>query len=400
MNRQPFVFAIIFALLVTACGRQQTSEQASGPGPLFPAPLGSAWGFIDNRGKIAIAPRFEGALPFSEGLAAVKREGRWGYIYRNGSEVIPIRYKAAQSFRNGVAIVDTGLPDHPIGLIDTSGSWVTPPLFRSLSAADGPDGLLLGQKEPAQGSGFYDRSGNLVLGPYFLAFPFAQGRARVKTGVRAGSDDWLIDASGNLLPKKPVVLDAIRFSEGLIAIRRDRKLGYMNLDGNIAVAPQYDQGGAFAEGLAPVQSEGHWMFIDKTGAVAAEFPGGIAFAEPLSDGLSLVSADRDQPERKFGYVDRDGHWAIKPAWDDAEPFHDGLAYVGIWKGEKTAYIDHKGKIIWEGPNAQPWALYANGNQAETFFYGAVKNSHMAGAAAASPGSFVTPRPSSVRRRTL
>jgi len=351
-HRCPVAFAVVFALLVTGCGRQQTSEQTSGTSPLFPAPLGTSWGFIDNRGKTLIAPRFEAALPFSEDLAAVKREGRWGYIDRNGSEVIPIRYRAAQSFRNGVAIVDTGLPDHLVGRIDTSGAWVTPPLFRSLSAADTPDGLLLGQKEPAEGLGFYDRSGNLVLGPYFLAFPFSQGHARVKTGVRSGSDDWLIDTSGTLLTKKPLVLDGIRFSEGLIAIRQDRKLGYMDLDGNIAVEPRYDQGGEFAEGLAAVQLQGHWMFIDKTGAVTAEFPAGIAFAEPLSDGLSLVSADRDQPGRKFGYVDRNGHWAIKPAWDDAEPFHEGLAYVGLWKGEKTAYIDHKGRSIWEGQNAR------------------------------------------------
>jgi hypothetical protein len=346
-RRRPVAFAVIFALLGTGCSRQP-----SGTSPLFPAPLGSAWGFIDNSGKFIIAARFEAALSYSEGLAAVKREGRWGYIDRNGSEVIPIRYRTVQSFRNGVAVVDTGLPDHPVGLIDTNGSWVTPPLFRSLSAGDGPDSLLLGQKEPAGGSGFYDRSGNLVLGPYFLAFPFAEGRARVQVAVRARSDDRLIDASGNLLPKKPLVLDGIRFSEGLIGIRQDRKLGYMDLDGNIAIEPRYDQGGEFEEGLAAVQLEGHWMFIDKSGAVIAEFPGGIAFAEPISDGLSLVSADRDQPGRKFGYVDRKGQWAVKPVWDDAEPFHEGLAYVGFWKGGKAAYIDHKGRIIWEGRSAQ------------------------------------------------
>jgi hypothetical protein len=84
-----------------------------------------------------------------------------------------------------------------------------------------------------------------------------------------------------------------------------------------------------------------------------EFPAGTAFAEPLSDGLSLVSADRDQSGRKFGYVDRNGHWAIKPIWDDAQPFHEGLAYVGMWKDEKAAYIDHKGRSIWEGRNARP-----------------------------------------------
>jgi len=172
-RRRAVAFAVILALLGTGCGRQ-----TSGTSPLFPAPQGNTWGFIDNRGKTVIAPRFEAALPYSEGLAAVKREGRWGYIDRNGSEVIPVRYRTVQSFRNAVAVVDTGLPDHPVGLIDTTGSWVTQPLFRSLSAADGPDGLLLGQKEPAEGFGFYNRSGSLVLGPYFLAFPFAQGSAR------------------------------------------------------------------------------------------------------------------------------------------------------------------------------------------------------------------------------
>ena len=352
-RRRPVAFAVILALLVAACGRQQTSEQASGSSPLFPAPLGTAWGFINNRGKTVIPPRFEAAQPYSEDLAAVKREGRWGYVDRKGSEVIPIRYRTAQSFRNGVAIVDTGLPDHPVGLIDTAGSWVMQPLFRSLSVADGPGGLLLGQKEPAEGFGFYDRSGNLVLGPYFLAFPFAEGRARVKTGVRIGSDDWLIDTSGTLLPKKPLVLDGIRFSEGLIAVRRDRKLGYMDLEGNVAIQPRYDQGGEFAEGLAAVQLEGHWMFVDKSGAATSEFPAGVAFAEPLSDGLSLVSADRDQPGRKFGYVDQKGQWAIKPIWDDAEPFHEGLAYVDNWKDGKAAYIDHKGRTIWEGRNPSP-----------------------------------------------
>src|SRR5256885_2208062 len=74
------IFAVIFALLGTACG-----HDTPGAGPLFPAPDGSGWGFIDSRGKNAIAPRFESVLPFSEGLAAVKREGRWGYIDRKGN---------------------------------------------------------------------------------------------------------------------------------------------------------------------------------------------------------------------------------------------------------------------------------------------------------------------------
>src|SRR5437762_5550765 len=86
-GRRPARFVVILSLLVTACGRQQTSEQTSGMNPLLPAPLGTAWGFIDNRGKIIIPPRFEAAQPYSEGLAAVKREGRWGYIDRKSTRL-------------------------------------------------------------------------------------------------------------------------------------------------------------------------------------------------------------------------------------------------------------------------------------------------------------------------
>ena len=333
----------VLATLEVGCGRS-TSNQADDTRPLFPAPIGAYWGFIDNRGKVVIAPRFEAVQPFSEGLAAVKHEGRWGYINRSGSEVIPFRYRTAESFRGGVAIVDTGVVEHPVGVIDASGSWVTQPMFRSLSAADGPGGLLFGQKEPGEGPCFYDRNGNLVLGPYLLGFPFVEGRARVKLK----NEEGIIDSSGNFLTKQPVAIDGVRFSEGLIAIRRDHKLGYMDLDGNIVIEPRYDQGGEFAEGLAPVQLDGRWMLIDKTGAVTAPLPPEVVFAEPVSDGLSLVTANVDPPNRNFGYVGKNGKWAIKPVWNDANPFHDGLAYVGIWRGGMVAYIDQNGKHIWEG----------------------------------------------------
>ena len=336
----------ILVLLCSGCGHStsESLQRDDSSRPLFPVAIGGTMGFIDDLGKLVIPSHYEAALPFSEGLAAAKHEGRWEYINRSGAEAIPYRYRTAESFHGGVAIVNTGLPDHPVGVIDPNGAWVTQPIFRSLAAADGPNGLLLGQKEPGGGPSFYDRAGNLVLGPYLLAFPFSQGRARVKDG----RNEWVIDPAGNFISKQPVVLDGIGFSEGLIAVRRDGKLGYMDPYGNIAIEPRYDQGGAFSEGLAPVQLDGNWVFIDKSGATVAKLPGEVVFAEPLSEGFSLVTAVVARPEKKFGYVDKKGQWAVKPTWDDAQPFHDGLAYVGIWKNQVAAYIDHKGKHIWEG----------------------------------------------------
>ena len=335
----------MLATLANGCGHR--TNEADGTRPLFPAPMTAGWGFIDDRGKTVLAARYEAVLPFSEGLSGAKREGRWGFINRGGVEVIPFIYRRVESFHGGVAIVDTGLAEHPVGVIDSSGSWITQPMFRSLTTADGPGGLLFGEKQPGDGPSFCDRNGNVVLGPYSLAFPFSQDRARVKS--RDG--EWIIDSSGNFIAKQPVGLEGIRFSEGLIAIRRDRKLGYMDLDGNIVIEPRFDQGGEFSEGLAAVQLDGRWMFIDKSGATATQLPRDVIFAEPLSDGLSLASSSA-QPDRKFGYVDKNGQWAVKPEWDDANPFHDGLAYVGIWRNGIVAYVDHKGKRVWQGRGSQ------------------------------------------------
>ena len=42
------------------------------------------WGYIDQQGEVAIAPQFDYAADFSEGLAAVQQDGRYGYIDTDG----------------------------------------------------------------------------------------------------------------------------------------------------------------------------------------------------------------------------------------------------------------------------------------------------------------------------
>ena len=86
--------------------------------------VGGKFGFYDRRGKTIIAARFDFALPFSEGLAAVCAGcrktaadgeghygivgGRWGYINRRGRIIIPLQYEEAESFKNGKGRVMLG----------------------------------------------------------------------------------------------------------------------------------------------------------------------------------------------------------------------------------------------------------------------------------------------------
>ena len=52
-------------------------------------------GFINEKGKFVIPPKFENSSSFHEGLAAVEINGKLGFINRNGVIVIPTRFEAA-----------------------------------------------------------------------------------------------------------------------------------------------------------------------------------------------------------------------------------------------------------------------------------------------------------------
>jgi hypothetical protein len=42
--------------------------------------------------KVAIAPQFDFAHPFYEGMATVEVAGKWGYVDKEGRMVIPPKY--------------------------------------------------------------------------------------------------------------------------------------------------------------------------------------------------------------------------------------------------------------------------------------------------------------------
>lgn len=79
---------------------------------------------------ISAIQRYEKLGSFSEGLAAVMRDGKWGYINTKGDEVIPCQYTMSEAFHEGLAAVqkysEEGYIDTEWGYIDTEGKEVIP----------------------------------------------------------------------------------------------------------------------------------------------------------------------------------------------------------------------------------------------------------------------------------
>ena len=82
-----------------------------------------------------IAPKYEDAGTFNNGLAPVKQNGKWGYIDTEGKTVIPFQYDIAGLFSEGFALVgnevamdpyyqtDESLSAYELGFVDTKGNY-------------------------------------------------------------------------------------------------------------------------------------------------------------------------------------------------------------------------------------------------------------------------------------
>lgn len=66
------------------------------------------YGYTDENGHVAIAPRYQYAAAFCHGFARVMRDGLWGYIDTRGFEVIPPTYLYARDFDEAGAWVQAG----------------------------------------------------------------------------------------------------------------------------------------------------------------------------------------------------------------------------------------------------------------------------------------------------
>ena len=81
-------------------------------------------GYLDRDGLVAVEPAFDYAMPFSEGLAAVKIGNKWGYINLKGEMVIEPEYATAGKFDNGLAVVSRYSDNMRFGYINTKGELV------------------------------------------------------------------------------------------------------------------------------------------------------------------------------------------------------------------------------------------------------------------------------------
>src|SRR5689334_19110760 len=317
LNRFSGIVVCLFAFQL--CFAQPQSENQ-----LFLIEKDGKSGFIDRMGKVVIAPQFDRASGFSEGLALVTRNGKKVFIDTSGRTVFEAKFDIVDNFSEGLAAVNIGEKRIPnIGLISDPGKW-----------------------------GYIDKTGKLVVPLKFThAESFSEGLAAITDGDRG----TFIDHTGKIIFEVPLDV-TLGFHEGIAGVLYRGSLSYVDRTGK-KISPPLGYGPknySFSEGLVPVEIKGKTGFMDRSGklAIVPQFED----AEDFSEGLAPVkvrseettwcpredSGSRKGFTMKWGYVDQKGKFVIPPQFESAAPFSEGLAV--IQQCEEAYFIDKNGKV--------------------------------------------------------
>jgi len=287
-------------------------------------PGAGQWGFVSIDGKNVIKADFDEVLPFSEGLAAVRRRGvGWGFVDKTGLFAIEPIYDDCLPFSEGLAAVEV---EGKVGFIDKRGALVIPPTYdlaRSFS-----EGLakvaILDKERKARYEKYIDRNGKVCLDLNEVRKRFDTDGKSTKGGIGLGNE-WTLYPEGASLRCGGENNGDYDFHEGLLAIKLDHKFGYIRRDGTVAIEPKFDSASAFKEGRGMVVIRNKAGFVNHKGELI--IPADYIGATDFSEGLAAVSKSR----RRWGYIDKSGVLQISPRFVGAGPFSEGLAKVALSK---------------------------------------------------------------------
>jgi hypothetical protein len=264
-------------------------------------------------GKFLIEPQFEAVRSFSEGLAAIQKNGTWDYIDHSG-KVVAKGFTSAEDFHGGIARVRK---NDIWCYIDVKGRALAAPLYGACDFSEGTCRIRIGGK-----IGYVNRELMTVIPAKFDdGTNFSDGLAATKIGDRWG----YIDSTGKtVIPHQFVKANGFHDGVAVVGIGSDIKKGFINKAGRMIIEPKFAFAFDFSEGLAPVVSGGRWIRCSYEHS-------GLAFERG-----------------RWGYIDQSGKLIIvlAPDVEHAEGFSNGVAQVRLKDG-REGYVDKRGDYLWK-----------------------------------------------------
>ena len=211
------------------------------------------------------------------------------------------------------------------------------------TAYDFSEGLACVYK-PNGPNGYINKQGKMVL---------QQTGGVFSEGLAVKDDIKFIDKTGKIVFKvETEVHQCGEFSEGLAFVQKDWCYGYIDKSGRLVVPLIYCEAENLSEGLASVkkgqcgeldiEGKGRYGYIDKKGEVVIPFI--YKWGSSFNEGVAAVKK-ADSEKSEFIFIDKTGQQLFSLVFDEACGFSEGLAAVK--KGDKWGYVDKQGRTTFD-----------------------------------------------------
>ena len=293
---------------------------------IVPFRRANRWGYLDNKGRVAIEPHYQNAGRFRYGRAFADKTiidqnnelvvglpancdqvilsersfwfctgNKWGLMDYAGSLLISETYDEVRRFSEGLAAVNRGARWEFPG-IQVGGRW-----------------------------GYVDETGSeTITVKYAKAGEFHFGRAVVETHLSAIPDDFLPRTRSDAIDPNDTRIFPIsgyahgHFADGLLAVESEQWTTYFDLNGK----PKFEifgSGDQFHNGVA-ARRTADFGAINTTGKVVFQSDWEVG---PLCCNRASIT----HGDREFGFVDESGVLTIPQVYNEVNDFEDGVAVV-------------------------------------------------------------------------
>gem|GEM_PF-5873477 len=284
-------------------------------------------GAIDEKGNIVINPEYEELGSFADNLFPVKKDGKMGYIDLKGKPVISCKWNYCSSFSGGAAVflADNG----KYGLINKNGKYIADAIYDSLAIYE--NGFSIASQNGK--FGVLGNKGNTVIA--FKYDDISYLGCKVFTAASKGKTIFIKADSGSYFENKWEKVS--EFYEGYASVLKAGKWGLINDKGTVIIPPQYEEQIIFKNGLAVVRQGSFQGIIDIKNN----------FVIPAKWTELKISGEYIQYKSKYsglyGLMDKSGKITCEDIFISIENVSGGKIFGVLYDG-KSGFLDTNNKF--------------------------------------------------------
>ncbi len=319
------------------------------------------WGIMNRYGKVITKDLYDDISWLGATYYKVKKDGYWGIVSITGKQLIICKYDKIKEYKEGKLLVNYLGED---GILNMDGEWEIVPQKKEIEIVDpirylirSPYGSYVAyypntidftaeyflykygdrylEKNLTNKYGMRDEAGVRIIEPEYDSIMDLQEDSIYI--ARADTCYSFITKSGKILNYMDPRFDEVRpIKEYFVPVNIDGEWGFVDLNGKLRIANQYQNVGNFNEGLAPVEIRNRWGYVDIREDLIVQpyydtlypYQGGVCIG--VKKGL-------------YGIINAEGRVVLECEYDNIQPIKTG-GFV-ITKAGKLGMAAKDGRLL-------------------------------------------------------